>query len=192
MTDRIENSSHTMDQQDAAEKSRPPMNASGERGAVAELVDAVESAAESLLKEQTQRIADRVSGMAEALEGAAHALKQSKNQVIGRYIQEAGQQVRTVSVTLQEPRWNELIAEIEDFARRQPTWFVLAGMTVGLMVGRFLWTAATAPSNRTNTTGEHFRRKTTGDVTAAISSAAGAGETSKPTSAPASEVGSPV
>jgi cell division septum initiation protein DivIVA len=190
MADRVESSSHTMGQQDAAEKSRPSMNATGERSAVAELVDAVQSAAESLLQEQKKRIADRISGMAEALEGAAHALNQSKNQVIGQYIQEAGQQVRTVSVALKEPRWNELIADVEDFARRQPIWFVLGGLTVGFMVGRFLWTAATAPSHGTNATGEGFRRETTRDVTAAISSAPGADETSKRTSAPA--VGSPV
>jgi hypothetical protein len=187
MADRIESSSHTMGQQDAAEKSRPP---TGERSAVAELVDAAQSAAESLLQEQKQRIADRVSGMAEALEGAAHALNQSKNQVIGQYIQEAGQQVRTVSVTLQKPRWNELIADVEDLARRQPIWFVLAGMTAGFMVGRLLWTAASAPSHGTNATGERFRRETTRDVTAAISSSPGADETSKRTSTPA--VGSPV
>jgi hypothetical protein len=190
MADRIESSSHTMGQQDAAEKSRPPTSATGERSAVAELVDAAQSAAESLLQEQKQRIADRVSGMAEALEGAAHALNQSKNQVIGQYIQEAGQQVRTVSVTLQKPRWNELIADVEDLARRQPIWFVLAGMTAGFMVGRLLWTAASAPSHGTNATGEGFRRETTRDVTAAISSSPGADETSKRTSAPA--VGSPV
>jgi hypothetical protein len=153
------------------------MNATGERSVVAEFVEAAQSAAASLLKEQRQRIADRVSGVAEALEGAAHSLKQSKNQVIGQYTQEAGRQVRTVAVTLQEPRWNELIADIEEFARRQTTWFVLAGMTVGFMVGRFLWTAATAPSHGTNSTREGFRRETTRDVTAAISSAHGAGET---------------
>ena len=126
--------------------------------------------------------------MAEALEGAAHALNQSKNQVIGQYIQEAGQQVRTVSVTLQKPRWNELIADVEDLARRQPIWFVLAGMTAGFVVGRLLWTAASAPSHGTNATEEGFRRET--NVTAAISSSPGADETSKRTSAPA--VGSPV
>jgi nitrogen fixation/metabolism regulation signal transduction histidine kinase len=126
------------------------MNATGERSGVAELVEAAQSAAESLLQEQKQRIADRASGMAEALEGAAHALDQSENHAVGQYVQEAGQQIRSLSHTLQERRWNELITDIEDFARRQPTWFVLGAITIGFMMGRFLWTAVNAPSHRGN------------------------------------------
>jgi hypothetical protein len=88
--------------------------------------------------------------MAEALEGAADALDQSKNHDVGQYVQEAGQQIRTLSHTLQERCWNELITDIEDFARCQPTWFVLGVMTIGFMVARFLWTAAKAPSHGEN------------------------------------------
>jgi hypothetical protein len=175
MADQIESSSHTMGQQDAAERSQPAMGATGERSAVAELVEAAQSAAESLLQEQKQRIADRVSGMAGALEGAAHALDQSKNHAVGQYVQEAGQQIRTLSHTLQERRWNELITDIEDFARRQPTWFVLGTMTIGFMVGRFLWTAANAPNHRGNAARGGYRRETTGEGTAAMSSAPGCG-----------------
>jgi cell division septum initiation protein DivIVA len=132
------------------------MNASGDRSVVAEFVDAALSAAESFVQEQKQDIADRVSGMSEALEGAAHALDQSENHVIGRYIQEAGQQFKTFSRTLEARRWNELITDIEGFARRQRTWFVLGAMTVGFAVGRFLWTAATAPSYRTTATSRSY------------------------------------
>jgi len=166
------------------------MNATGERSAVAEFVEAAQSAAESLLQEQKQRIADRVSGMAEALEGAAQALDQSENHAVGQYIQEAGQQIRTVSRTLQERSWNELITDMEGFSRRQPTWFVLGAMTVGFMVGRFLWTAVNASSNRANAMGEASRRETSRDVTT-VSSVPGAGERTH-TSAPASTIGSPV
>jgi len=166
------------------------MDATGERSVVAEFVEAAQSAAESLLQKQKQRIAGRVSGMADALEGAAHALDQSENHAVRQYVEEAGQQIRTVSRTLQERRWNELIADIEGFARRQPTWFVLGSMIVGFMVGRFLWSAANPSKDRANAMGEASRRETSRDVTT-VSSVPGAGERTH-TSAPASTIGSPV
>lgn len=106
-----------------------------------------------------------------------NALDRSKNHAVGQYAQDAGQRIRTLSHTLQERRWNELITDIEDFARRQPTWFVLGAMTIGFMVGRLLWTAATAPSHRGSAVREGYSRETTRDVTAAVSGAPGAGET---------------
>jgi hypothetical protein len=93
---------------------------------------------------QKQQIADRVSGMAEALECAARSLDQSENRIIGRYVQDAGQQIRSFSRTLQERRWNELI---EDFARRQPTWFVLGAVAAGFLVSRLVWTTTNATTS---------------------------------------------
>jgi hypothetical protein len=151
------------------------MNASDERSVVEEFVDAARSAAESLIQEQKQQIADRVSGVAGALEGAARSLDHSQNRIIARYVHEAGEQIRNLSQTLQERRWNELIADTEDFARRQPIWFVIGAVAAGFVVGRFLWTATTAPSHRADATREPSRRETTREVTAAISSAPGTG-----------------
>src|SRR5436190_23102615 len=102
MADRIESSPHTMGQQGTAGKEQMAMNATGGRSVMAEFADAAQSAAESLLEEQKQWIADRVSGMAESLEGAAHSLDQSQNQVLARYVQDAGQQVRSFSRTLHD------------------------------------------------------------------------------------------
>jgi hypothetical protein len=176
MADRTKISLHRMGQQGAAETSQPAMNATGERSVLAEFADAAQSAAGSLVEEQKRQIADRVSGIAEALEGAAYSLDQSKNHAVGRYVHEAGQQIRSFSRTLQEGRWNELIADIDDFARRQPTWFVLGAVAAGFLVGRFLWTATNAPSHRADASREALRRETTREVTAAISNAPGVHE----------------
>ena len=108
MAERIESYQHTIGQQGAAERDQLPIDATGERSVMAEFADAAQSTAEALLQKQKQQIADRVSGMAEALECAAHSLDQSQNRIIGRYVQDAGQQIRSFSRTLQERRWNEL------------------------------------------------------------------------------------
>src|SRR5437899_1177205 len=95
------------------------IRSSGERSVLAEFVDAARTSAESLLREQKQQVADRVSGVAEALHGAARSLDQAQNRVIARHIHQAGDHVKNLTRNLQERRWNELIADTEEFARRQ-------------------------------------------------------------------------
>jgi hypothetical protein len=175
MADKVENSSSMTSQQGATERSDAKMNATGERSVVAEFVDAAQSAAESLLQEQKQQIADRVSGVGRALEGAAHSLDETQNRVTARYVQQAGEHIRSLAHALHDRRWNELVAETEDFARRQPTWFVLGAVAAGFLVGRFLWGALSEPRQRADSMREASRRETTREVTAAISSAPGTG-----------------
>jgi hypothetical protein len=171
MADRIESYQHTIGQQGAAERDQLPIDATGERSVMAEFADAAQSTAEALLQKQKQQIADRVSGMAEALECAAHSLDQSQNRIIGRYVQDAGQQIRSFSRTLQERRWNELI---EDFARGQPTWFVLGAVAAGFLVSRLVWTTTNATTS-TDAARKPSRRDMTREVTAATSRAPGLG-----------------
>jgi len=162
---------HTIGQQGAAERDQLPIDATGERSVMAEFADAAQSTAEALLQKQKQQIADRVSGMAEALECAAHSLYQSQNRIIGRYVRDAGQQIRSFSRTLQERRWNELI---EDFARRQPTWFVLGAVAAGFLVSRLVWTTTNETTSK-DAARKTLRRDMTREVTAATSRAPGLG-----------------
>jgi hypothetical protein len=166
MAAKIERYQQTMGQQGAAERDQLPIT-TDERSVMTEFADAAQSTAEALLQKQKQQIADRVSGMAEALECAAHSLDQSQNRVIGRYVQDAGQQIRSFSRTLQERRLNELI---EDFAQRQPTWFVLGAVAAGFLVSRFVWTTTNATTS-TDAAREPLRCDMTRDLTAATSSA---------------------
>jgi hypothetical protein len=145
---------------------------------VTEFLDAARSAAESLLEEQKRQIAERVSGIARALQNAAQPLHESQSHVIGGYLEEAAAQVHSLSRTMRERHWGELVADTADFARRQPTWFVLGAVATGFVVGRLLWTSIggrrpdAAPSSRSS---EPPRT-----VTAAVSSGSGtaAGELS--------------
>src|SRR5260370_19398540 len=84
-------------------------------------------------------MADRVSGMAKALRSAAQPLDESQNRVIARYLEAGAAQVEGLSRTIRERHWGELVADTEDFARRQPTWFVLGAVATGFGVGRILW-----------------------------------------------------
>lgn len=175
MADRIESSSSMVTQQGMSERNRATTGAGSARSVVAEFMDAARSTAESLIEEQKQQIADRVKGFAEALAAAARSLDGSQNRIVARYVEQAGDQVRTFSHSLHGRRWNEIVADTEDFARRQPTLFVLGAVTAGFVLGRFLWTAVDEPSRNLDTMRESSRRETAREVTAAVSSAPGTG-----------------
>jgi ElaB/YqjD/DUF883 family membrane-anchored ribosome-binding protein len=139
---------------------------------VTEFLDAARSAAESLLEEQKRQIADRVSGLARALRSAAPPLHESQSHVIAGYIEEAATQVDTLSRTMHERHWGELVADAEDFARRQPAWFVLGAVATGFVLGRLLWTSTgdrRPDGARSSRNSEPART-----VTAAVSSGSGA------------------
>jgi ElaB/YqjD/DUF883 family membrane-anchored ribosome-binding protein len=137
---------------------------------VTEFLDAARSAAESLLEEQKRQIAHRVSGIARALQSAAPPLDQSQSRVIARYLEEGAMQVESLSRRMHERHWGELVADTEDFARRQPTWFVLGAIATGFVVGRLLWasTRGRHDAARSSRTSEPARA-----VTAAVSSGSG-------------------
>lgn len=175
MADRTESPSSMVTQQGMSETNRMTTGAGSARSVVAEFMDAARSTAESLLEEQKQQIADRVKGIAEGLEAAARSLDGSQNRIVARYVEQAGDQVRNFAHSLHGRRWNEVLADTEDFARRQPTLFVLGAVATGFVVGRFLWTAMDAPSRNAGAMRESSRRETAREVTAAISSAPGAG-----------------
>ena len=128
MADRTESSSSMVTQQGMSERNRVTTGAGSARSVVAEFMDAARSTAESRLEEQKQQIAERGRGVAEALETAARSLDGSQDRIVARYVEQAGDQVRTFSHSLHGRRWNEIVADTEDFARRQPTLFVLGAV----------------------------------------------------------------
>jgi hypothetical protein len=91
--------------------------------------------------------------------------------VIAGYIEEAAMQVDALSRTMHERHWGELVADTEDFARRQPTWFVLGAVATGFILGRLLWTST---GDRRHDAGRSSRSsEPPRTVTAAVSSATG-------------------
>jgi ElaB/YqjD/DUF883 family membrane-anchored ribosome-binding protein len=145
---------------------------SGQGGSVVtEFLDAARSAAESLLEEQKRQIADRVSAVAKALRSAAQPLEESQTRVIARYLEEGAMQVESFSRNMRERRWSELVADTEDFARRQPTVFVLGAVATGFVVGRLLW--ASTGVRQHNAAWPSRSSEPARTVTAAVSSASG-------------------
>lgn len=152
-------------------RSRTDFEDGRSRSVVTEFLDAARSAAESLLEEQKRQIAGRVSGIAEALRSGARPLDESQSRVIARYLEEGAKQIETLSRNMRERHWGELVADTEDFARRQPTLFVLGAVATGFVVGRILWASTGARGHSTDWSARSNEPART--VTAAVSSGSG-------------------
>jgi ElaB/YqjD/DUF883 family membrane-anchored ribosome-binding protein len=141
---------------------------------IADFLDAARSAADSLLEEQKRQVAERISGVAEALRNAVSPLDRSQNGPMARLVEQGANRVGDFSLTLRNRRWNELVADTQDFAKRQPTLFVLGAVATGFLVGRLLWTATEGQQRGQDAATRSGR--TTRAVTAAVSSGTGAAE----------------
>jgi ElaB/YqjD/DUF883 family membrane-anchored ribosome-binding protein len=182
MADGNDASSSMISHGEAAERVHSTANTGrgAARDVVSEFVDAARSAAESLLEEQRQQTAERASSIAEALRSAAKSLDHSQNRAIARYADQAADQIEHVSRAMRERPWNEIVADTEEFARRQPTLFVLAAVATGFLAGRLLWTPSgglpqeSDPTRQGTNLGQSPSE--TVAVTAAVSSGSGSGE----------------
>jgi inorganic triphosphatase YgiF len=177
MSDRKDASSSWISGREAERRVGSTAKGDAERGfnVVAELLDAAQSAAESLLGEQKRRAAEQVSGIAGALRSAAHSLGRSENRAAARYAHQAADQVENFLHAVRDRDWREIVADIENFARREPTWFVLGAVVTGFLVGRFLWASTDDQRSGGAATRASRRSETIGAVTAAVSSGSGAG-----------------
>ena len=57
---------------------------------------------------------------------------------MAHYTGAAAERIEHFADAVRKRRWREIIADIEDFARRQPVLFTLAAMAAGFAAGRVL------------------------------------------------------
>jgi hypothetical protein len=119
------------------------------RDVAGQLFGDVRSAAEDMLEERKGRAAETVHGVAEALRRTASNLK-GENEAIARYAEQAADTVDRFSETVRERRLGDMISDLDDFARRQPTVFLVGAVAAGFLVGRFM---AAASERRQSTWG---------------------------------------
>jgi hypothetical protein len=117
-------------------------------GSVAESAKGLAShAGEKLLssvEEQKAAGADFVGGMAGAMRRAANEFGDLPQ--AAQYIRYAADQIDSVSNALKRRDVNQLVSDVQEFARRQPTAFLGAAVLAGFAVARFLKTSTTSGS----------------------------------------------
>jgi len=93
----------------------------------------------------TTQVASQKDRAAESLTVLAQAIRQSGDQLRGQeqgavagYTDQAAQYVERVSGFLRERDVNEMLYDVERYARRNPAMFIGGAFAVGLLAGRFL------------------------------------------------------
>lgn len=125
----------TDNDRDAAASVRSSVNAlrAGREQAFEEAKAKMREAAET----QRQRAAEAVGGVAGALHRAASDMN-AENETMGRYTNMAAERLDEVAHYLRDTDWNDVVHGAEDFARRQPYWFIGGAMAAGFVLARFV------------------------------------------------------
>jgi len=118
--------------------------------------DLASQAGEKLLgsvEEQKAAGADFVSGVASAIRRSANEFGDVPQ--AAQYIRLAADQIDTVSDAFRKRDLNQLVADVQGFARRQPTAFLGAAVFAGFALVRFLKTSTAGASTGNHRPGNH-------------------------------------
>ena len=97
---------------------------------------------QSLMHQQTGRAADRLGNVAEALHMAARKMAEENGEsTVARYTDEAASRVDGFANMLRDASIDDMLAEVEGFARRRPEVFVGAAFAAGFLFSRFFKSA---------------------------------------------------
>lgn len=92
----------------------------------------------SLLEQQSHRAADQLGGVAQALHAAAERLNEENNGTAARYAGQAAQRIDDVAEMLRHSTVDDMVAQVEGFARRQPEVFIGGAFALGFLFARFI------------------------------------------------------
>ena len=98
--------------------------------------------AKGQISTQKERASGELQGIARALQSTGEQLREQDQDSIGQYADQAAEQVERFSNYLSEKDSEELINEVEDFARNRPAVFLGAAFLVGAAAARFLKSSA--------------------------------------------------
>jgi len=160
-------------------------SSSGMPAAATAAAEKAKGVAVSQLSSQKGRAADAVSNMADTLRQAGQAVAQSQPSVpVHQYVNRAADQLEQLGSFLNENEVEDILGEVEGFARRQPMVFLGAAFAAGLVASRFL---------KSSSRGRMFASDTmmgSGSMSSGMGSTAGAGMGSGMGSTTGSETGS--
>jgi len=108
------------------------------QGAAGQVAEQAKQQATSQLESQKRRAVDSLVTVAQALRQTGEQLEQQEQGAVGGYIEQAAERVERVTNHLRSHDVPELLAQTQDFARRQPGLFVAGALALGFLGARFL------------------------------------------------------
>jgi len=123
-------------QEEAADMGRQAMDAGRQQ------IGAAQHRIRAVFEQQTHRAADQLGGVASVLHQAAEQLDAENNGTAARYAVQAADRVEQVADMLRNSTVDDVVAQVEGFARRQPEVFMGAAFAVGFLFARFVKSSA--------------------------------------------------
>ena len=119
----------------------------------AELGDKVQEAAgrvaESQLSKQKKTASGTLDQVAEAIRMTGDRLRDSGQDRVAHYAQQASDQVKRLSESIRDAQPREVLRRVEDVARREPALFLGGAFLLGLIGARFLKSSERSPDTAT-------------------------------------------
>ena len=108
----------------------------------------------SRLDKQKDRAAEGLGSVAQTLRQTSDQLRdQNKGAAVHEYISSAADQVDRLSDFLRSTNVNQMVNQVEQFARRQPALFLGGAFVIGLLGARFLKSSGQASSAQSGQAG---------------------------------------
>jgi len=108
------------------------------QGAAGQVAAQAKEQATSQLESQKDRAVDTLVTVAQALRQTGQQLQQQEQGAVGGYVEQAAERVERMTSYLRTRDVPDLVAETQDFARRQPGLFVTGAVALGFLGARFL------------------------------------------------------
>ena len=112
----------------------------------------------SQLSTQKERAAESIGNVAQMIRITGDQLRHNDQAGLADYTDRAATQVEKISTFLQERDLNDMVSELESFARREPVLFLGGAFTLGLLATRFIKSSGGSKSNQPNNTQALARR----------------------------------
>src|SRR5690606_29180870 len=112
------------------------------RDSAREQVERAKKAGKEQLETGKENVADRADEVADAVDSAGYELHRQGQQTLAAYAGHLAQKLSWFADKLRTSSVDELMADAQAFARRNPGVFVLGSIGVGVALGRFLKASA--------------------------------------------------
>ncbi len=114
--------------------------------AVSQVADQAQSKVKSRLGEGKDRVADNIDHVVTALRQSSEKIQGQDNDMIGRYVGTAANKLNDISNYVRHNDVDQIVREVEGFARREPAIALGGAFAVGLILARFLKSSTGAPN----------------------------------------------
>ena len=102
------------------------------------LMDRVRSGATAQLSSTKDRATDGLGSLAQAVRQSTQPFRENQQDTIAQYIEKAADQLDRFSSHLRQRDINDIVDDVQRFARRQPAVFIGAAFAAGVVAARFL------------------------------------------------------